>query len=89
MAGFLSDHRPLTDKQRARTSRVLVAGLAAVPAVAILMLANSPAGFSGTISKAWHQAINPTAPTPDQHAFALHRRLVGTQPLLARGDRHL
>jgi hypothetical protein len=62
--GFLSAHRPPTPRQRARASRVLIAALATVPAVAILLLANAPGGIDGQVSKAWRQATDPTISGP-------------------------
>jgi hypothetical protein len=62
--GFLSDHHPPRARTRARIIRGLVAALISVPAVAILMLANAPGGIDGQISKAYHQAVDPSAQTP-------------------------
>ncbi len=63
--GFLSAHKPPGERTRRRASRALVAALAAVPAVAILMLANAPGGIDGQLSKAWKQATDPTISAPD------------------------
>jgi O-Antigen ligase len=62
--GFLGATRPPGAAARARASRALIAALLAVPAVAILMLANAPGGIDGQVSKAWTQATNPDARTP-------------------------
>jgi hypothetical protein len=63
-AGFLSALHPPAAETRRRASRILVGALAAVPAIAILMLANSPGGIGGQVSKAWKQAVDPTAHSP-------------------------
>ena len=62
--GFLGDHHPPGARTRNRIIRGLFAALISVPAVAILMLANAPGGIDGQVSKAWHQAIDPSARTP-------------------------
>jgi hypothetical protein len=62
--GFLGATRPPGPATRARASRALIGALLAVPAVAILMLANAPGGIDGQVSKAWKQATNPDARTP-------------------------
>jgi hypothetical protein len=62
--GFLGATRPPGAAARARASRVLIGALLAVPAVAVLMLANAPGGIDGQVSKAWKQATNPDARTP-------------------------
>ncbi len=63
-AGFLSAVRPPSDATRVRASRVLVAALATVPAVAVLMLANAPGGISGQVSKVWTQITDPAVSGP-------------------------
>jgi hypothetical protein len=62
--GFLSDVHPPSERVRARASRTLLAALVAVPAVAVLLLANAPGGFSGQVSKAWRQATDPAVSGP-------------------------
>jgi O-antigen ligase len=60
----MSAHRPVGPATRARASRVLVGAIAVVPAVAILLLANAPGGIDGQVSKAWHQATDPSVGGP-------------------------
>ena len=62
--GFLSSLRPPSQRTRMRASRVLVGAILAVPAVAILLLANAPGGVGGQVSKAWHQATDPAVSGP-------------------------
>src|SRR4051812_1766795 len=62
--GFLTATRPPERAARVRAGRTLIAALLAVPAVAILLLANAPGGIDGQVSKAYKQAVNPTAHTP-------------------------
>ncbi len=62
--GFLGAQRPPSERARRRAGRVLVGALLAVPAVSIMLLANAPGGISGQVSKAWKQAVDPTAHTP-------------------------
>jgi hypothetical protein len=62
--GFLSAHKPVSERTRARVSRVLVAAVVVTPAVAILMLANAPGGLTGQVSKAWKQATVPAISAP-------------------------
>lgn len=62
--GFLSAVHPPGPRTRARSGRVLVAALLAVPVVAIIMLANAPGGIDGQVSKAWKQATDPAVSAP-------------------------
>ena len=78
--GFLGTVRPPGEKTRSRAIRALVATLAAVPAVAILLLANAPGGIDGQVSKAWKQATDPAATTPDNSPD----RLTATSSVRAR-----
>ena len=86
LIGFLSSVRPPSAYQRRRASRILIGTLAVVPAVGILMLANAPGGINGQVSSAWNQAVDPAVPDAAEHPGRLHRDLIWSAPLLARGD---
>jgi tetratricopeptide (TPR) repeat protein len=64
LVGFLAAHHGPGERGRSRATRARVATLVAVPAGAIRMLANAPGGIDGQISKAWHQATDPSAKVP-------------------------
>jgi hypothetical protein len=78
--GFLSDYRPPGEATRRRASRTLIGALLAVPAVAVLLLANAPGGIDGQASKAWKQATNPALGSPANSPA----RLTATSSLRAR-----
>jgi hypothetical protein len=96
--GFLSAYRPPGERTRRRASRALVGALAAVPAVAILMLANAPGGIDGQLAKAWQQATDPKISAPSNSPGRLTAtssvrtrywreaaRIHGATPLLGSG----
>jgi hypothetical protein len=62
--GFLSDVHTPGERTRSRAGRALFGALITVPAVAILLLANSPGGLDGQASKAWKQMTDPAVTTP-------------------------
>jgi O-Antigen ligase len=62
--GFLMAQHPLRRRARRNAGRVLLVALAAVPLVALVLLARAPGGVDGQVSKAWHNAVNPQAQLP-------------------------
>jgi tetratricopeptide (TPR) repeat protein len=78
--GFLSAVHPPSARTRRRATRTLIAALAAVPIVALLLLATGPGGIDGQISKAWKQATDPAAALPDNSPD----RLADTSSVRAR-----
>lgn len=63
--GFLTAVHPPGARTRRRVTRTLIVSLAAVPVVAIVLLATAPGGIDGQVSKAWKQATDPAAALPD------------------------
>jgi tetratricopeptide (TPR) repeat protein len=63
--GFLQAVHPPSARTRRRATRTLIVTLAAVPVVALVLLATAPGGIDGQVSKAYKQATDPTAALPD------------------------
>src|SRR4029079_9679582 len=78
--GFLSARHPPRARVRRNGGRALVIALAAVPVVALLVLARAPGGVDGQLSKAWHDAVSPQAHVPANTP----QRLTATASVRAR-----
>ena len=64
LVGFAADRRPPSERARRLTGRVLIAGLALLPILAVLALATAPGGVRGQVSENWAQLTDPEAETP-------------------------
>jgi tetratricopeptide (TPR) repeat protein len=79
-ATFLMDRTPPSRRARRLTGAGLLAALALVPIVGLVLLASSPGGVDGQVSKAWHQLTDPNATTPANTP----NRLTATSSVRAR-----